>query len=56
MTVGGYQSIQEDVKGNKDVLRYNPYRSVLGKGKHAKLYSKFGKPCQCARKKKTKKN
>ncbi|PAV15096.1 FMN-dependent alpha-hydroxy acid dehydrogenase [Pyrrhoderma noxium] len=37
MIVGGYQSIQEDVKGNKDVLRYNPYRSVLGKGKHAKF-------------------
>lgn len=37
MTVGGYQSIQEDVKGNEDVLRYNPYGSVPGKGEYAKL-------------------
>lgn len=37
MTVAGYKSIDEDVRGNKDALRYNPSGVPPGPGDHAKL-------------------
>ncbi|KAJ6452249.1 FMN-dependent alpha-hydroxy acid dehydrogenase [Mycena sanguinolenta] len=37
MTVAGYQSIDKDVRGNKEALRFNPYGIPPGKGDHAKL-------------------
>ncbi|KAK7678069.1 hypothetical protein QCA50_019010 [Cerrena zonata] len=36
MTVAGYQSIDRDVRGNKDALRYNPH-GVPPRGEHARL-------------------
>lgn len=36
MTVAGYQSIDRDVRGNKDVLRYNPH-GIPPHGEHARL-------------------
>jgi hypothetical protein len=37
MTVAGYASIEKDVRGNKDALRYNPFGTQPGNGEYAKL-------------------
>lgn len=36
MTVGGYPSIEKDVRGNKEALRYNPH-GVPPRGEYARL-------------------
>ncbi|KAL5478418.1 hypothetical protein ACEPAI_2602 [Sanghuangporus weigelae] len=37
MTVGGYRSIEQDIHGNREALRYNPHGIPPPKGEHAKL-------------------
>lgn len=37
MTVAGYRSIEKDVRGNAEALKFNPYGIPPGKGDHAKL-------------------
>ncbi|KAK7018493.1 FMN-dependent alpha-hydroxy acid dehydrogenase [Favolaschia claudopus] len=37
MTVAGYRSIEKDVRGNRDALRFNPYGVPPGEGEYAKL-------------------
>ncbi|KAH8112296.1 FMN-dependent alpha-hydroxy acid dehydrogenase [Phellopilus nigrolimitatus] len=37
MTVAGYRSIERDVRGNRDALRYNPSGVPPPRGDHAKL-------------------
>jgi hypothetical protein len=37
MTVAGYRSIEKDVRGNSEALRFNPYGVPPEKGDHAKL-------------------
>jgi hypothetical protein len=37
MTVAGYPSIEKDVRGNKEALKFNPYGVPPGKDEHAKL-------------------
>ncbi|KAL6309408.1 L-lactate dehydrogenase [Sparassis latifolia] len=37
MTVAGYSSIDKDVRGNKEALRYNPHGVPPGSGEYARL-------------------